>query len=120
MRPRDLKTRIFLDGGDHGETKEIIKILGFLDGQTTNPTLISKNPLARQRPERGERFTREEILDFYEHVVRDISSLIPQGFKEIPYKDIDLNKNWQEYDITHELTVKGMERFSADWNALIK
>jgi transaldolase len=287
MRPRDLKTRIFLDGGDPGETKEIIKILGFLDGQTTNPTLISKNPLARQRLERGERFTREEIFDFYEHVVRDISSLIPRGsisievyadlstpaeemlrqgkemfswipnahikfpsskeglkaaeqavktglrinmtlcftqgqaaavhaatrgakrgdafvspfigrlddggengmdliahilkmyqkgdghvevltasvrnldhllyaiklgsdiitvpfnilkewgekglpipgddyiydphgLKEIPYKDIDLKKNWQEYDIFHELTVKGMERFSSDWNALIK
>jgi transaldolase len=38
----------------------------------------------------------------------------------IPYQDIDLSKKWQEYDIFHDLTVKGMERFSADWNALIK
>jgi len=38
----------------------------------------------------------------------------------IPYQDIDLSKKWQEYDISHDLTVKGMERFSADWNALIK
>ena len=56
MRPKNLKTRIFLDGGDPGETKEIIRILGFLDGQTTNPTLISKNPEARMRLERGEKF----------------------------------------------------------------
>ena len=42
------------------------------------------------------------------------------GLKGIPYKDIDISKNWREYDISHELTVKGMERFSADWNALIK
>jgi transaldolase len=38
----------------------------------------------------------------------------------VPYQDIDLSKKWQEYDIFHDLTVKGMERFSADWNALIK
>jgi transaldolase len=79
MRPKNLKTRIFLDGGDSGETKEIIKSMGFLDGQTTNPTLISQNPQARQRLERGERFAREEILDFYKQVVKEISSLIPQG-----------------------------------------
>jgi transaldolase len=287
MRPKDLQTRIFLDGGDPGETREIIAILGFLDGQTTNPTLISKNPMAKQRLERGEKFTSEEILDFYKRVVGEISSLIPagsvsvevyadlstkademlkqgkemfswipnahikfpsskegliaaeravseglrvnmtlcftleqaaavygatrgakkgdvfvspfigrlddkgengmdliehitriyrkgdghvmvltasvrsldhlldaiklgsdiitapfnilkewgekgmpmpgdsyvydpHGLKAIPYKDIPLTKTWQEYDIVHELTVKGMERFSADWNALIK
>jgi transaldolase len=38
----------------------------------------------------------------------------------IPYRDIDLAKKWEEYDIRHDLTDKGMERFSADWNALIK
>jgi transaldolase len=40
--------------------------------------------------------------------------------KGIPYRDIDLAKKWEEYDIRHDLTDKGMERFSADWNALIK
>ena len=49
MRPEHLKTRIFLDGGNPDETKEIIDGLGFLDGQTTNPTLISKNPGVRER-----------------------------------------------------------------------
>ncbi len=79
MKPKDLKTRIFLDGGDPDETRKIIGLLGFLDGQTTNPTLISKNPRARARLERGERFTREEIIDFYQETVREISKLIPQG-----------------------------------------
>jgi len=287
MRPKDLRTRIFLDGGDPEETREIIRILGFLDGQTTNPTLISRNPQAKKRLERGERFMRQEIIGFYKSVVEEISSLIPSGsisvevyadpstraeemlgqgkemfgwitnahikfpsseeglkaaeqaaeagmrinmtlcfsqeqaaavyaatrkakkgdvfvspfigrlddrgengmdliahilkmytkgdghvevltasvrsldhllyaiklgsdiitapfqileewgekglpipgsdyrydlhgLKGIPYRDIDLTKNWREYDISHELTVKGMERFSADWNALIK
>ncbi len=42
MRPDHLKTRIFLDGGDPDETKEAVRLLGFPDGRTTNPTLISK------------------------------------------------------------------------------
>ena len=54
MRPKNLKTRIFLDGGDPKETRTLIGLLGFLDGQTTNPTLISKNPEARRRLEQGE------------------------------------------------------------------
>jgi transaldolase len=79
MKPKDLKTKIFLDGGDPDETRKTIGLLGFLDGQTTNPTLISKNPRARQRFERGEKFTREEILDFYQETVKEISKLIPRG-----------------------------------------
>ncbi len=79
MRPKDLNTRIFLDGGDPDETKEIINLIGFVDGQTTNPTLISKNPVARQRMERGEKFSKNELLFFYRDVVMGLSSLIPQG-----------------------------------------
>jgi transaldolase len=79
MRPRDLKTRIFLDGGDPDETREAIRLLGFLDGQTTNPTLISKNPEVRERLGRGERFAEAEILDFYKNVVKEISGLMPEG-----------------------------------------
>ncbi len=79
MKPNNLKTRIFLDGGDPGETREIIRLLGFLDGQTTNPTLISKNPEARKRLERGEKFSAEEILNFYHQVVATICGLIPWG-----------------------------------------
>jgi transaldolase len=79
MRPQNLKSRIFLDGGNPDETREIIKLLGFLDGQTTNPTLISKNPEARQRLENGEKFSAAEIYDFYRGVVTTVSGLIPQG-----------------------------------------
>ncbi|RJQ45310.1 MAG: transaldolase, partial [Nitrospiraceae bacterium] len=43
-----------------------------------------------------------------------------KDLKDIPYKDIDMYKNWQEYDISHDLTVKGMDKFSSDWNALIR
>jgi transaldolase len=79
MRPQNMKTRIFLDGGNQEETVQITKLLGFLDGQTTNPTLISKNPEARKRLEKGRKFNEKEILDFYRDVVKAISGLIPQG-----------------------------------------
>ena len=79
MKPDNLKTKIFLDGGDREETKLLLKTLGFLDGQTTNPTLISKNPDAQKRLESGQKFTSDEIMDFYKDVVIKISKLIPEG-----------------------------------------
>ncbi|MEJ2696670.1 MAG: transaldolase family protein [Candidatus Sulfobium sp.] len=79
MRPKDLKTRIFLDGGDPAETKQVLEICGFLDGQTTNPTLISRNPEAKERLQKGEKFSEKEILDFYQSVVKEISGMIPEG-----------------------------------------
>jgi transaldolase len=79
MKPVGLNTRIFLDGGDPGETKEALNLLGFLDGQTTNPTLISKNPEVRKRLDKGDRFSEDEILGFYRQVVKEISAIIPNG-----------------------------------------
>ena len=92
MKPRNLKTKIFLDSGDPEETKEVIKLLRFLDGQTTNPTLISKNPAAKVRLDKGDKFTKEEILGFYKEVVKEISNLIPQGSISIEvYSDKNTN-----------------------------
>lgn len=79
MRPANLKTKIFIDSGDVNETKDIIKLLGFLDGQTTNPTLISKNPDAMKRLEAGKKFSKDEIFSFYQSVVKEVASLIPDG-----------------------------------------
>ncbi|NTU43043.1 MAG: transaldolase, partial [Nitrospirales bacterium] len=42
-----------------------------------------------------------------------------EGLQKIPFREIELTKRWQDYDIHHDLTVKGMEKFSADWNSLI-
>ena len=78
-KPKNIKTRIFLDGADPEETRKVISLLGFLDGQTTNPTLISKNPEAKERLERGEKFSEKQILDFYRQVVQEISGLLPKG-----------------------------------------
>ena len=39
--------------------------------------------------------------------------------KPIYYKELDLNKKWQDFNIEHELTTKGIEKFSQDWNNLV-
>ncbi len=72
-------SRIFLDGGDPKETKEIISLLGSLDGQTTNPTLIAKSPDAQKRLAAGQKFTYKETMEFYKDVVSELSVLLPHG-----------------------------------------
>lgn len=80
-------SKIFLDSGDPMETKEALRLLGFLDGQTTNPSLIAKNPEASKRT-----FKKEEILEFYQAVIKKISTLIPNGSVSIEvYADRNTN-----------------------------
>jgi len=79
MKPKNLKTYIFLDSGDPQETKKTIEMLGFLDGQTTNPSLISKNPQTKERIASGVKFTKKEIYELYKEIVGEISYLIPNG-----------------------------------------
>ena len=113
MRPANLNTKIFLDSGDPAETKEAIKLLGFLDGQTTNPTLIAKNPEAQERLEKGEKFSAQEIFDFYKVVVEEISTSIPQGSVSV---EVYADQN----TTTEEMIKQGQELFSWIPNAHIK
>jgi transaldolase len=40
--------------------------------------------------------------------------------KEIPYENIDLNRPWEQYDLQHELTRKGIQKFVEDYQATIR
>jgi len=113
MKPANLKTKIFLDGGDPGETRQIIDLLGFIDGQTTNPTLIARNPEARERLERGEKFSEKEVYSFYNGVVKELSSLIPDGSISIEvYSDLSTK--------AEKMLEQGKEMFAWIPNAHIK
>lgn len=79
MRPKNLLTKIFLDSGNPLETREAIKLLGFLDGQTTNPSLIAKNPELQAKISSGLKLTVEEVNNFYRGVVEEIHEMIPDG-----------------------------------------
>ena len=41
------------------------------------------------------------------------------NLEDLPYQRIDLNKSWKDFNISHELTDKGLARFASDWNSLI-
>ena len=41
------KAKILVDGGDPQETRQVKELLEFVVGQTTNPSLIAKNPTSK-------------------------------------------------------------------------
>lgn len=113
MKPETLKTKIFLDSGDPKDTESILSLLGFLDGQTTNPSLIAVSPGAKERLLKGEKFSKKELFDLYQETVQQISSLIPEGSVSVEvYADKDTGAN--------EMYEQGKEMFSWIKNAHIK
>ncbi|MBI4991089.1 transaldolase [Candidatus Gottesmanbacteria bacterium] len=73
---KKFSAKIFIDGGEPEETRQAKKLLGFLDGQTTNPTLIAKNLAASSG---GAKLTQDEALGEYKRIAGEISKIIPHG-----------------------------------------
>lgn len=71
-------TDIFLDSGDPTETALTIEMLVFLDGQTTNPSLIAKSPTIQEYL-KTKKFTRDELFEKYKEIALQIESIIPNG-----------------------------------------
>jgi hypothetical protein len=40
--------------------------------------------------------------------------------KSVPYQELDLNLPWESFDITHELTTKGIQKFVADYQSTLR
>lgn len=76
MKPTSLKTSIFLDSADPKETKEAISMLGFLDGQTTNPSLLAKNQSAKRN-----------VFSCYREAIEKISALVSRSVSIEVYAD---------------------------------
>lgn len=102
IRPR---SKIFLDGGDPEESRAIASLLGFLDGQTTNPTLIARHPAARARRESGGAFTKDELMVFYQTIARDIAVHIPNG-------SVSLEVYADAGTTAHEMMAQAREMYS--------
>jgi len=112
-KPNNLKTRIFLDGGIPEETKEAIRILGFLDGQTTNPTLITKHPSFLACQEKGGKCSELDGWKYYKEIVSEISPFVKDGSVSIEvYADL-ITK-------TEDMIAKGEELFGWIPNAHVK
>src|SRR5215470_7317348 len=107
------KTKILVDGGDPDETLRVKKLLGFVDGQTTNPSLIAKNPEIQQRIASGHSLTSQEEKDEYRKIVQTISPLVGDAGVSIEvFADLDTR--------AENMLAQGKEMFSWISNAYIK
>lgn len=107
------KTKILVDGGDPDETRRIKALLGFVDGQTTNPTLIAKNPAIRQLIASGHQLSSREENEEYKKIVQTLSPLVGDAGVSIEVF-ADLNTK------ADQMLAQGEEMFSWIPNAYIK
>lgn len=107
------KTKILVDGGDPGETLRVKELIGFVDGQTTNLSLIAKNPEIQRIVSSGRRLTIQEEEDEYKQIVRSISPLVGDAGVSIEvFADLDTK--------AEDMFVQGERMFSWISNAYIK
>ena len=107
------KTKILVDGGDPDETLRVKNLLGFVDGQTTNPSLIAKNPEIQRRIASGHTLTSQEEKDEYRKIVRAVSPLVGDAGVSIEvFADLDTT--------AEDMLAQGKEMFSWIPNAYVK
>lgn len=99
------KTKIFLDSGDPSETRQLLDTGIYLDGQTTNPSLIVKNPEIIDFLQ-NQKFTRPELFEKYHTIVMNIRELLPEG-------DISAEVYANSFSAVENLVSQG--RIIADW-----
>ena len=113
MSIRRSKTKVLVDGGDPQETVRVKGLIGFVDGQTTNPTLIARNPEVRQLISSGHKFSTKEELDEYKKIVQAISPLVGDAGVSIEV--------FADFDTTGEqMLAQGRDMFSWIPNAYVK
>lgn len=113
MKPKEIATKVFLDSADPEETRHTIESLGFLDGQTTNPSLLAKNPEVQEYIAKGKKFTRQEVKNRYKNIVQEISRLLPQG-------DISVEVFADNTTSNQQMLEEAREMYSWIPNAVIK
>lgn len=85
---KNFKTKIFLDSGDPEETKRALDLIGFLDGQTTNPSLVAK------KIGTGKTCSKPELLLEYRKIVEEIYQVIPNGSISVEvYADLNTSSD---------------------------
>lgn len=79
--------KIFLDSGDPEETKKAKSLLGFLDGQTTNPSLVAKNPDVQKIIKEGNKLDEYELMKMYKEMVEKIEQNVAGPISVEVYAD---------------------------------
>jgi transaldolase len=42
-----------------------------------------------------------------------------QGVADVPYRELTLDLEWREYDLHHDLTDAGVNKFWEDWSSIV-
>ena len=107
------KTKILVDGGDPVETLRAKTLIGFVDGQTTNPSLVAKNPEIQRLVASGHRLSSQEERNEYKKIVQSISPLVGDAGVSIEvFADLGTR--------AEEMLAQGQEMFAWIPNAYIK
>jgi transaldolase len=110
---RKSKAQLLVDGGDPQETLKVKSLIGYVDGQTTNPTLVAKNPEVRTIISSGRKFSSQEELQEYKKIVQAISPLVGSAGVSIEvFADVDT--------AGEDMLAQGRQMFSWIPNAYIK
>lgn len=107
------KTKILVDGGDPEETRRVKDLLGFVDGQTTNPSLIAKNPRIRQLVASGHKLNQSEEMAEYKRIVQVISPLVGSA-------GVSIEVFADQSTTAQEMLDQGREMYAWTPNAYIK
>lgn len=107
------KTKILVDGGDPQETRRAKELLGFVDGQTTNPSLVAKNPHIKDLVASGHKLSSREEMEEYKKIVQTISPLVGDA-------GVSIEVFSDEKTTAGEMLDQGREMFSWIPNAHIK
>ena len=43
-----------------------------------------------------------------------------RSLKPLPYKSLNLDQSWENFDLAHELTTKGIRKFVEDYQSTLK
>jgi transaldolase len=107
------KTKILVDGGDPQETRQVKELLGYVDGQTTNPSLIAKNPHIKELIASGHKLSNRAEMDEYKKIVQTISPSVGDA-------GVSIEVFSDERTMAREMFDQGQEMFSWIPNAYIK
>ena len=107
------ETKILLDSGDPQETLRVKEVLGFVDGQTTNPSLIANNPHIKQLLASGRKLSEQDEMDEYRKIVREISPLVGDA-------GVSIEVFSDQKTTAQQMVVQGKQMYSWISNAYVK
>lgn len=98
--------KLFLDSGNPEDTKKVKSLIGYIDGQTTNPSLVVKNPTVLEYIAQGKKLQKDELISIYREIITEIDKMVSGPISVETYAD--WNTSAQEMvEQAHEMKTWG-------------